>query len=221
MTTSRAEPGSPSVLVADDDSITRRAIASSLSRAGYSIVTAENGARALQLLSERGAPRLAILDWVMPGLDGVEVCRRLRREEYGPYTYIVLLTSRDGRTDLIAGLEAGADDYLKKPFDPAELRSRVRSGERILRLQENLERHVAELEGALAHVKRLQGLLPLCMYCKAVRDDANTWHRIEEYLEEQGGLLVTHSLCADCLRKHYPEFASDRVGEADPGEDRS
>lgn len=215
MTKSGAEVGKPTVLVADDDSITRRAIASSLSRSGYTIVTAPDGERALELLTEPDAPRLAILDWMMPGLDGIEVCRRLRREELGPYTYIVMLTSRERRTDLIAGLEAGADDYLKKPFDPAELRCRVRSGERILRLQQNLERNVANLEEALAHVRRLQGLLPLCMHCKSVRDDANTWHRIEAYLEEQGGLMITHSLCSDCLQKHYPEFASDRIDGAD------
>ena len=207
MTMAPSEGERPSVLVADDDPLALRVTASCLTRSGYPVVTASDGIRALSLLREDEAPRLAILDWMMPGLDGIDVCRLLRQKGDEPYTYVVLLTSRERRSDLIAGLEAGADDYLTKPWDPSELRCRVRAGERILRLQRNLEQNVRELEHALAHVKQLQGLLPICMHCKSVRDDARAWHRIEAYLEEHGGLLFTHSLCEACLERHYPEYA--------------
>lgn len=206
-----------SVLVADDDPIALRITASCLSQSGYEVVTAMDGETAIQILGRDDAPRLAVLDWMMPGLHGIDVCRRLRESFGNRYIYLILLTSREERSDVIAGLEAGADDYLTKPFDPVELCHRVRSGERILRLQQSLERHVEDLEDALAHVKRLQGLLPICMHCKSIRDDANTWHRIEAYLNEHGGLLFTHSLCQDCLKRYYPDFAAEEP-EAVPGE---
>jgi len=123
--------------------------------------------------------------------------------------YVVLLTARGRRDDLIWGLESGADDYVTKPFDWEELETRLRTGTRILRLQSELASKVAELESALAHVRTLQGLLPICMHCKSIRDDSNTWHRLETYIEHHSNALFTHSLCRKCLNKHYPAYAQD------------
>ncbi len=142
----------------------------------------------------------------MPGMDGLEICRRLRSREVLRYVYVILLTARDRAADVVAGLEAGADDYVTKPFDWNELHSRLRTGKRVQLLQSQLAAKVEDLESALAHVKTLQGLLPICMHCKRIRDDANTWHRLESYIEDHSNALFTHSLCRKCLEKHYPDY---------------
>jgi CheY-like chemotaxis protein len=199
------------VLVADDEPLSRQLVASLLRSSGFSVVVAETGKRALDILLAPCAPRVAILDWMMPGLDGIEICKTLRSRPDLPYTYIILLTAKEARESVVQGLGAGADDFLTKPSDPEELRSRVRTGERILRLQLALETNLSELRDAIAHVKTLQGLLPICMHCKSIRDDSNTWHRIEAYIEKNSEVLFTHSLCKDCLKKHYPDYSVDEI----------
>ncbi len=126
------------VLVAEDDAVSRRLLEKSLERWGYDPVLSTNGREALDRLVSEDGPCLAILDWMMPELDGVEVCRRLRRRGEEPYVYVILLTARSQKEDLVLGMEAGADDYLVKPFDPTELRVRLRAGRRILDLQMQL-----------------------------------------------------------------------------------
>ena len=192
------------VLIAEDDQVSRRLLQATLGRLGYEVVCTENGAQAWETLQLDDAPRLAILDWMMPELDGVDVCRKVRERDDVPYVYIILLTARGQKKDVVTGLDAGADDYLIKPFDPQELRSRITVGERILKLEAALEGKVGELEQALHHVTQLQGLLPICMHCKKIRDDGDTWHRMESYIEEHSDAMFTHSLCEDCREKHYP-----------------
>ena len=126
------------VLVADDDALTLRLLQKTLAQAGYEVVAVENGHMALEYLSSKDGPRLALLDWLMPGLNGLEVCREVRRHSEYPYIYMILLTARTSKEDVVRGLEAGADDYLTKPFDFEELKARLRSGERILRLEEKV-----------------------------------------------------------------------------------
>jgi CheY-like chemotaxis protein len=199
------------VLIAEDDQVSRRLLQATLGRLGFDVICTENGAQAWEALQVDGAPRLAILDWMMPELDGVDVCRKVRERDDLPYVYIILLTARGQKKDVVTGLEAGADDYLIKPFDPQELRSRITVGERILKLEAALEGKVEELEDALCHVKQLQGLLPICMHCKKIRDDGDTWHRVESYIEEHSDAMFTHSLCEDCLEKHYPGRAKKQT----------
>jgi diguanylate cyclase (GGDEF)-like protein len=126
------------VLIADDDPVSRRLLQVSLGNAGYRVVVATNGVEAISKLNERDCPRLAVLDWMMPEMDGVEVCRTVRSSAREPYLYIILLTAKGHQTEIIEGLEAGADDYITKPFDLQELKARLRSGKRILELQEQL-----------------------------------------------------------------------------------
>jgi two-component system, cell cycle response regulator len=126
------------VLVADDDDVMRHILESTLVKWGYDVVVARNGLEAWRLLQGNDAPKLAILDWIMPGMDGVEVCREIRKREDHPYTYMLLLTAKHRKEDVIAGMEAGADDYIPKPFDPQELKVRLRAGRRILDLQAEL-----------------------------------------------------------------------------------
>jgi diguanylate cyclase (GGDEF)-like protein len=126
------------ILVAEDDGVSRRLLEAILVRTGYDVVSARDGNEAWTVLSGDDAPRLAILDWVMPGLDGIDLCRRLRERSDGPYIYTILLTGRDSKEDLVEGMNSGSDDYITKPFDVHELSVRLRAGRRILELQERL-----------------------------------------------------------------------------------
>jgi two-component system cell cycle response regulator len=140
-----------SVLVAEDDPIFRLVLSNWLRKWSYRVVAVNNGLDAWTILQQKDAPQMAILDWVMPGIDGLEVCRRLRSHESGLYRYILLVTVKDHKQDVVEGLEAGADDYVTKPFDMAELRARIRAGERILQLQDALIRAHAALQFEAAH----------------------------------------------------------------------
>lgn len=126
------------ILIADDDAVSRRLLEKTLERSGYEVTVAVNGKMAVQELTKLDAPRLALLDWVMPELDGPQVCRKIRERRDQPYTYLLLLTSKESKEDIVAGLESGADDYLTKPFNPDELRARLRTGERVLHLEDKL-----------------------------------------------------------------------------------
>jgi two-component system cell cycle response regulator len=126
------------VLIADDDMISRRLLEATLTRWGYEVIVTHDGAEAWDVLQKPTAPSLAILDWMMPGMDGVEVCRKIRQRTQEPYIYLLLLTTKGRKEHLIEGLDAGADDYLTKPFDPHELQVRLRAGKRIVTLQAEL-----------------------------------------------------------------------------------
>lgn len=139
------------ILVADDDSVTRLLLKSHLIRWGHEVVECSDGAEAWEILQKEDSPRLAILDWVMPKKDGLEICRELRSSGTDHYVYIIFLTSRGRKEDLVEGLEAGADDYIVKPFDYNELRTRVRAGGRIVRLQEDLINALKASEYAASH----------------------------------------------------------------------
>lgn len=149
------------ILIADDDPITRRLLESSLAQPDHEIITTHDGQQAWETLQRMGAPPpLLVLDWLMPGIDGLELCRRIRQTPELQLAYVILLTSRGHREDIVEGLEAGADDYVTKPFNPNELRARIRVGSRMMKLQRTLADRVKELEGALQRVSQLQGAQP-------------------------------------------------------------
>jgi len=141
----------PSVLVAEDDPIFRRVLQSWLHNWGYQITAVEDGLKAWEAVSKEEAPKLLILDWMMPGMDGPELCLKIRSRKQVPYSYILLLTSKDEKQDLINGLNAGADDYLTKPFDVTELKARLDVGMRILALQDELIRAKEAVEFQATH----------------------------------------------------------------------
>ncbi|MFI5094314.1 MAG: diguanylate cyclase [Candidatus Acidiferrales bacterium] len=126
------------ILIAEDEALSRRLLEKALERSGYEVTAVENGKQALEQLCKLGGPRLALLDWIMPELDGPGVCRAVRTRSEQPYVYMVLLTSKGSKEETVLGLESGADDYLTKPFDTEELRARLRVGERILLLEDRL-----------------------------------------------------------------------------------
>ena len=133
------DSGTPTrVLVVDDDPIQRRQLEATLGRWGYDVRTASDGLQALRLMAEQGPIQLVVADWMMPEMDGIELCRRIRGNEGHPYVYVILATARDHRDDIVAGLDAGADDYLTKPIHHGELRARVGAGKRIIDLQNRL-----------------------------------------------------------------------------------
>jgi phosphoserine phosphatase RsbU/P len=186
------------ILIAEDDSISRIFLQRTLQRWSYEVVVTEGGDEAWRVLDEPDPPPLAILDWMMPGLDGTEVCRRIRRRAAPIPTYVILLTARNAKEDTVVGLRAGADDYLTKPFDENELHARLQVGLRLIELQRKLGDEVAKLADALAQVKQLHGLLPMCAWCKKVRDDLNYWHQIETYITRHSDAEFTHGICPDC-----------------------
>jgi len=189
------------ILIADDDAVSRRLLERTLQEWGYEVVVASDGEEAWVGLAGKNAPQMAVLDWMMPGLDGPELCRRARALERRIPIYVILLTARAERSDVVAGLEAGADDYVVKPFDKAELRARLHVGARVLELQGSLADRVRELEDALSKVKLLQGLLPICSYCKRVRDDRNYWQQVESYVTDRSAARFSHSICPACYER--------------------
>jgi sigma-B regulation protein RsbU (phosphoserine phosphatase) len=185
-------------LVADDDRTTVALLRGTLQRWDLDVVVAYDGAQAWDLLQREPDIALVVLDWSMPGLDGLEVCRRIRADATREHLHVLLLTAREGATDIVSGLDAGADDYLSKPFDPEVFRARVHVGLRILRLKERLANRVGELEAALAKVKQLSGLLPICSYCKQVRSDTDYWEQVEHYVAQHTDLQFSHGVCPSC-----------------------
>ncbi|HEY3175542.1 MAG TPA: response regulator transcription factor [Candidatus Polarisedimenticolia bacterium] len=200
------------ILIAEDDPVSRKMLEKTLLKWGYDVTVATEGAQAWNELQREDAPRLAILDWMMPGIDGVQVCRNVRALGGARPAYIILLTAKGRKEDTVHGLEGGADDYLTKPFDHGELRARVQVGVRLLELQAALADRVDELEAALASVKVLQGLLPICSYCKRVRDDRSYWHQVERYVADHSDAVFSHGICPDCYEKIVtPEM--EKLGE--------
>jgi phosphoserine phosphatase RsbU/P len=186
------------VLIAEDEPVSRHLLDRTLRGWGYDPVVTTDGAQAWEGLSVPDAPRMAILDWMMPGMDGVEVCRRVRTSELGDRPYLILVTARGDTADIVAGLEAGANDYVTKPYSRDELRARVQVGARVVELQASLAERIRELEGALAEVKQLQGILPICCYCKKIRNDGQYWERVEDYIARHSGVDFSHGICPDC-----------------------
>lgn len=196
------------ILIAEDDAVSRRALEGALRPCGCELVVAGDGAEAWEVLRAPDAPRLAVVDWMMPHLDGLELVRRVRTHSPALPAYLIMLTCRDSREDLIRGLGAGADDYVTKPFHQDELRARVQVGLRVVELQSALAGRVRELEDALSRVKRLQGLLPICSYCKKIRNDDNYWQQVEAYISERSEAEFSHGICPGC----FTQFVEPELG---------
>ncbi len=189
------------ILIAEDHYVSRHLLERNLTNWGFEVTTAEDGEAAVRVLESEAAPPLAIIDWMMPRMDGLDVCKQVRANSGRPYIYLVLLTAKSHKEEIAAGLEAGADDYVIKPFDPDELRARLKVGQRVVDLERQLAGRVDELEKALTEVRQLKRLLPICMYCKSVRDDQDYWHQIEEYIYSETGTDFSHSICPACMEK--------------------
>jgi DNA-binding response OmpR family regulator len=190
------------ILIAEDEAISRRILESILKKWGYDVLATDNGQSALDELRKPDSPEIALLDWSMPGLDGLDVCRRLRALSQLQTTYIIFVTGKSSRENIVLGLQAGADDYITKPFDREELKARLQVGVRITELQRALARRVHDLEESLVHLTRLRRLLPICSYCRKVRNDQDYWEQVEDYLSSQSAFQLSHGICPTCWNTH-------------------
>jgi len=198
------------VLIAEDDRVTGEILARTLQRWSYNTTLVADGALAWEQLRVATEPTLAILDWMMPEADGPDICRRVRAELPDAHMYLLLVTAREARSDIVAGLDAGADDYIIKPFDVDELRARVGVGVRMLGLQQKLAERVADLQTALSSVKQLRGLLPICSYCKRIRGDDQYWQQVESYIAARSDAQFSHGICPPCYEKLEVEIEEQR-----------
>jgi phosphoserine phosphatase RsbU/P len=186
------------VLIADDLDVNRKLLRSLLTADGYEVVEASNGFDAFNILQAATGPVVGLIDWEMPQMEGIEVCQKTRALRGTPPRYLILLTVRDSKQDIVAGLQGGANDYITKPFDKTELLARVNIGRQMVLLQRTLTERVAELKEALLSVKQLGGLLPICSYCKKIRDDQNYWQQVEAYVGKHSEAKFSHSICPQC-----------------------
>ena len=187
------------LLLADDDRTTRIILRRNIEQWNYEVFEAEDGTTALEMLEGTEGLRLAVLDWEMPGFDGVEICRRLAARSDSSMVYTLLLTRRSEKRDMIFALDAGAHDFLSKPVDIGELRSRIAVGRRLIEAQD-------QLREATSQIQTLHGLLPICASCKNIRDDQGYWTGIENYIRERSEAEFSHSICPDCRKELYPDF---------------
>jgi len=171
------------ILVVEDDFDVRDMLEVALQLDGHNVATASDGEQGWQSFQREGFS-VVISDCLMPETDGLELCRRIRAAETARYCYVILLTALNSKAKYLEAMDAGADDFLTKPYDPDELRARLRVAERIVGLQDR--------------VKRLEGILPTCMYCKKIRDERSRWVRIEQYISQRTEASFSHGVCPDC-----------------------
>jgi len=184
------------VLIAEDDRASSLLLRGLLEGLGHEVVAVSNGADAIEQLTRKDDLQVVISDWIMPVMDGLELCQRIRARERARYVYVLIVTARRGRKRYLEALEAGADDFIFKPIDAEELGARLRVAERILGLQ--------------AQMKQLQGLLSICAYCKNIREDENTWVPIEQFVSQRAHTMFSHGICPSCAAKHFKEWSAER-----------
>ena len=196
------------ILAVEDDILARKIICRSLRRLGHEVIEAADGEEAWTRL-QAGGIRVVVCDWMMPRLDGLELCRRIRARLGADYVYFVLLTGNSASDDnQRAAAEAGVDDFLTKPLDPQEMWMRLRVAERILRYA--------------TQVSQLEAFLPICSYCKKIRDDKNYWQQIESYINKRTGTDFSHSVCPDCYQRVIvPELEKLRAASSGPHAERT
>lgn len=197
--TMEPDPDLPRVLIAEDHAPSRQALTTLLERHGFRVSAAATGGEARDILSGFDPPTLALIDWMLPEVSGLELCRAIRARTSAHYIYFIVITARDTVEDLSEAFAAGADDYIRKPFEPVELLARLKSGQRIVALERGLADRVDEIQRALERVHALERLLPICMYCKRVRKDPTYWQEIDEYIHLQTGTDFSHGICPDCM----------------------
>lgn len=188
------------ILIAEDNPVSRRMLEAQLVCWGHEPAVVADGLAAWKAMDAVDAPRIFILDWMMPGMDGASLCRRFRKAYPKSSAYIILLTALGGHGSMIAGLDAGVDDYITKPYQSDELQARLNAGIRVVELQQSLVDKADELTVALANVQQLQNMLPVCSYCKRVRGDENYWSQLDAYLAENTAVQIQPSVCPDCFK---------------------
>jgi DNA-binding response OmpR family regulator len=206
------------ILIAEDDITSRLILESIIEKWSFDVISVDNGVAAWEILQRKNFPPIALLDWEMPGIDGPELCRRIKLLDRENPLYTILLTGRVSKEDIVTGLQAGADDYITKPFDNNELLARINVAKRLVKTQILLNKKVRELESALEHVKTLQGIIPICMHCHSIRNDNAAWNKLEIYIEQHSDAQFSHSICPACIVKYYPEYV-EKIAQKDKDDD--
>ena len=195
------------ILIVDDEPFNIDYLEQELEELDYSIITARDGRKALdQVRSEQ--PDLILLDIMMPGLDGFETCRRLKQNKSTEAIPIIFMTALTETVDEVKGLELGAVDYITKPIKVETVLARVRTHLTLRKLRGDLERKNSELEEALAKVKILRGLLPICANCKKIRDDRGYWQEVEEYIKRHTEAEFSHGFCPECMKLMFGDLSA-------------
>ena len=186
------------ILAVEDDPVARAVLRKALQKLGHEVIEAKDGQEAWALM-EAEPVRVIVSDWMMPNLSGLELCRKLRARSGSEYVYFILITANSADSaNRIEAADAGVDDFLSKPLNVEELWMRLRVAERILRFA--------------TQVRQLEELLPICSYCKKIRDDQNYWQQMEGYINERTGSEFSHSVCPDCMvRVVQPEIDKMRA----------
>ena len=182
------------ILVVEDDPVTRRTLHAVLTAQGHTVHEAEDGSEAWGAW-QLEAHRVVVSDWMMPRLDGLELCRRVRTASTRSYTYFILQTVRGGRANFLEAMDAGVDDFITKPVEPDELKARLRAAARILDLREEL--------------LTLEGLLSVCSYCNRIREPDGRWGTLEQYIEARSKAEFSHGICPECYETRLlPQMGS-------------
>ena len=185
------------ILVAEDDGVARLILTKRLQKMGHDVIVTEEGGEAWDAF-HTGRPQIVITDLEMPKIDGLQLCQKIRAEQQEKYVYIIILTAREGKKAYIEGLDAGADDFMHKPVDMDELAARLRVAARILSMQTEMH--------------QLEGLLPICSYCKKIRDENDSWMPIEGYISTRTEATFSHGACPSCVEKYIkPQMEEFRV----------
>jgi DNA-binding response OmpR family regulator len=210
------------LLIIDDVSKNIQVLGHVLSKEDYSLSFAMDGRQALQLIAENDFD-LILLDIMMPFMDGYEVCRRLKKIPGKGDIPVIFLTARTEAEDIVKGFQMGAVDYVTKPFNAHELHARVRTHVELKNARDTITRHNrelaqkndalqeinAKLKKALDRIETLEGILPICSFCKKIRNENGTWNRLEGYIMARSSAKFSHSVCPDCLKRHYPDLKED------------
>lgn len=193
------------ILIVDDIPANLNVLRKALEPEGYTILGATSGEFALQIAT-RAIPDLILLDVMMPGIDGFETCRRLKAEPSTANIPVIFITAKVEQEEVVTGFRVGGVDYITKPFKNEEVLARVETHLKINQLTKSLLQKNKELEEALAKVKTLSGLIPICANCKKIRDDDGYWHQVEVYVRDHSEAEFSHGICPECAKKLYPEF---------------
>lgn len=184
------------ILIAEDDPVAQKILHLTLQHLGHEVIVTGNGAEAWETF-DRQPVRLIVSDWMMDTVDGLELCRRVRARAKTDYTYFILLTAiHPDKENYARAIDAGIDDFLSKPLDRASISMRLRVADRIL--------------GFTTQIRQLKELLPICMYCNNIRDDDNSWHKLEHYIHEHAGSDFTHGVCPGCYAHQMAEMKAGR-----------
>lgn len=191
------------ILIIDDVPKNLQILAKMLNKKNYRVSIANSGGQALKMI-DKVLPDLILLDILMPGMNGIEVCRTLKESPATREIPIIFLTARTRSEDIIAGLNAGAVDYVTKPFNLPELLARVETHLELKRRRDLEKKLIMQLQEAMAQVKKLSGLLPICCKCKKIRDNNGNWQELENYIQEHSEADFSHGLCPTCAQELYP-----------------